>query len=75
MKAIAIIPAYNEEESILNTVHDIKEHAIGFDYIIINDCSKDNTLKVCRENNLNVINLPFNLGIGGGCQDRVYICI
>ena len=68
MKAIAIIPAYNEEESILNTVHDIKEHAIGFDYIIINDCSKDNTLKVCRENNLNVINLPFNLGIGGGVK-------
>lgn len=68
MKKLVIIPAYNEEDSIVNTVQDILDHAPGFDYVIINDCSKDRTLQRCRENGLNVIDLPVNLGIGGGIQ-------
>ena len=35
MKSLVIIPAYNEEKSILNTVADIKKNAPDFDYIII----------------------------------------
>ena len=68
MKNLVIIPAYNEEASIVNTVQDILNHAPGFDYVVINDCSKDRTLQRCRENGLNVIDLPVNLGIGGGIQ-------
>lgn len=68
MKKLVIIPAYNEEASIVNTVQDILDHAPGFDYVVINDCSKDHTLQRCRENGLNVIDLPVNLGIGGGIQ-------
>ena len=36
--------------------------------MIINDCSNDKTIDICRENNLNIINLPVNLGIGGAVQ-------
>lgn len=68
MKKLVIIPAYNEEASIVNAVQDILDHAPGFDYVVINDCSKDRTLQRCRENGLNVIDLPVNLGIGGGIQ-------
>lgn len=68
MKKIAIIPAYNESASIVNTVSDIINNAPGFDYVVINDRSRDNTLQVCKENNINVINLPLNLGIGGAVQ-------
>lgn len=68
MKKLVIIPAYNEEASIVNTVQDILDHAPGFDYVVINDCSKDRTLQRCRENGVNVIDLPVNLGIGGGIQ-------
>lgn len=68
MKKLVIIPAYNEEASIVNTVQDILDHAPGFDYVVINDCSKDRTLQRCRENGLSVIDLPVNLGIGGGIQ-------
>ena len=35
MKKLVIIPAYNEKDSIVNTVKDIKDNAQGFDYI---DC-------------------------------------
>ena len=68
MKKLVIIPAYNEEASIVSTVQDVLDHAPGFDYVVINDCSRDNTLTVCQEHGLNVINLPINLGIGGGIQ-------
>lgn len=68
MKSIVIIPAYNEEKSIEKTVEDILQNAPEFDYIIVNDCSKDNTLQVCVEKGLHVLNLPINLGIGGAVQ-------
>lgn len=68
MKKIVIIPAYNEQGSIVETIKDIKTNAPEFDYIVINDCSKDNTLKICREKGIHVLNLPINLGIGGAVQ-------
>lgn len=68
MKKLIIIPAYNERENIARTVENIQKNASDFDYVIINDCSTDDTLQICRENGFNVINLPQNLGIGGAVQ-------
>lgn len=68
MKILLIIPAYNEEENILNTCNKIKEFSNELDFIVINDGSKDNTLKILQENNINHINLINNLGIGGAVQ-------
>ena len=68
MRKLVIIPAYNEEGNLEKTMNDIKENAQGFDYIIINDCSKDNTLEMCRQKGFSYLNLPVNLGIGGAVQ-------
>lgn len=68
VKSLVIIPAYNEEKSISRVVEDIRKNAPGFDFVIVNDCSSDNTLRVCRENGYTVLNLPVNLGIGGAVQ-------
>lgn len=68
MKKLIIIPAYNEEDAIAHTVARIQEKAPDFDYVIINDCSTDRTLAICRENGFHVVNLPINLGIGGAVQ-------
>lgn len=72
MKVLVIIPAYNEELNIQNTVNKIvkynKKSSNNIDYIIINDGSKDNTKEICIKNNYNVINLIHNLGIGGAVQ-------
>ncbi len=62
MKVLVIIPAYNEELNIKKTVNDIVENT-NYDYLVINDCSKDNTEKVCIENNYNFISLPINYGL------------
>lgn len=68
MRKLVIIPAYNEQGGIVKTVRDVEEHAPEFDYIIVNDCSTDHTLEICREHGFPVVNLPVNLGIGGGVQ-------
>lgn len=66
LKVLLVIPAYNEEDCILQVARDIEKS--GYDYIIINDGSSDSTLRICRENNLHVLDLPRNLGIGGAVQ-------
>lgn len=68
MKKLIIIPAYNEEENIEKTVESILRDSPGFDYVIINDCSKDRTQQICEEKDYNIVNLPINLGIGGAVQ-------
>lgn len=68
MKKLIIIPAYNESANIEKTVEAIKKQAPEFDYVIINDCSTDDTREICKENQYNIVNLPINLGIGGAVQ-------
>ena len=68
MKKLIIIPAYNEETNIEKTVEAILRDSVGFDYVIINDCSTDRTKQICEEKGYNVVNLPINLGIGGAVQ-------
>lgn len=71
MKILVIIPAFNEEENIVKTCADLKkEKLVGhqLDFVVINDASRDNTKQVCINNQLNLIDLPCNLGIGGAVQ-------
>ena len=67
MKVLIIIPAYNEAQNIEKTVKDVTENT-NYDYIIINDCSKDNTKEVCEKNNFNMLSLPINYGLTSGIQ-------
>lgn len=68
MKVLIIIPAYNESKNIEKVIMNLKARVPQMDYLIINDCSKDNTVEICKKNNYNFVSLPINLGIGGGVQ-------
>lgn len=68
MKCLLIIPAYNEQDSIWNTIMDIRSNGGDVDYIVINDCSTDGTKAVLKESGIPYLDLPINLGIGGGVQ-------
>lgn len=71
-KIILIIPAYNEEDNILNTYNMIINYNLknktNYDVIVINDGSKDNTEKILVENKIPHVRLIKNLGIGGAVQ-------
>lgn len=77
VKIIVLIPCYNEEKNIDKVIQNIENFKIAnaasnwkfiIDCLIINDCSKDTTLEICRKNRYNYLNLPSNLGIGGCIQ-------
>ena len=68
MKVLAIIPAYNEEDSIASTVDELKATAPGCDYLVVNDGSPDATERICRERGIRHVTHPVNLGLTGGFQ-------
>ena len=68
MKTLVIIPAYNEAPNIVHTVESLKAACPDVDYVVVNDCSGDDTAKICEEHGYTYLNLPINLGIGGGMQ-------
>lgn len=68
MKVLVIVPAYNEEESIKKVVNEIKSKNKDVDVIVVNDGSKDNTVKEAKNTEALVVDLPCNLGIGGAVQ-------
>lgn len=68
MKTLIIIPAFNESENIEKVIASIRDNCPECDYLIVNDCSTDNTAQICRDNNFKFIDLCCNVGIGGGVQ-------
>jgi len=67
-RTAVIIPAYNEEHTIGEVVRGVKALGAGFDVIVINDNSSDNTSRKAMEAGAKVVELPCNLGIGGAVQ-------
>ncbi len=68
MKILIIVPAYNEEASLPGVIRDLREQVPQADILVVNDGSKDATTTIAREMSVNILDLPFNLGIGGAVQ-------
>ena len=68
LKVLVIVPAYNEERNIPAVINDIRSHFRQGDILVVNDGSQDNTSEVARKLGVTVIDLPYNLGIGGAMQ-------
>ena len=67
-KLLAIVPAYNESGAITATVTDVLDNAPGFDVVVVNDGSTDDTAALASAAGAAVIHHPFNIGIGGAVQ-------
>ena len=67
-KPLIIIPAYKEAENIEKLVDNIIQNYPQYDYVIINDGSKDETAAICKKRGYCFLDLPINLGIGGAVQ-------
>lgn len=65
---LIVIPAYNEEKNIERVVEELNTHYAQFDYLIVNDGSKDGTAQLCREKGYHLVDLPVNLGLAGAFQ-------
>jgi glycosyltransferase involved in cell wall biosynthesis len=65
---LAIVPAYNESASIARVVSELRQHAPGFDVVVVDDGSTDDTSDRARSAGAEVLRHPYNLGIGGAVQ-------
>jgi len=64
---LIVIPAYNEAQNIVKVIKDITNHT-EYDYLIVDDSSKDTTREICYANQYNVISLPINYGLTSAMQ-------
>lgn len=75
MRALAIIPAYNEEAALPATLAELRDHHPDLDVLVVSDGSVDRTAAVARECGVSLVELPFNLGIGGALRTGfLYAC-
>ena len=63
---LVVIPAFNEERSISGVVQAVK--GAGHDMVVVSDGSSDGTVAECRRIGAPVLQLPFNLGVGGALR-------
>jgi glycosyltransferase involved in cell wall biosynthesis len=69
MKTLIIIPVYNEEENIESVIYNLVKENQDWDILVVTDASRDRSAEIARNTgSARVIDLPFNLGIGGGVQ-------
>jgi glycosyltransferase involved in cell wall biosynthesis len=63
---LVIVPAYNEQDSIVSVIEEIK--ATGFSFVVIDDGSTDETRNRAIAAGARTISLPFNTGVGGSLK-------
>jgi glycosyltransferase involved in cell wall biosynthesis len=67
-RQLAVVPAYNEAESVGRVVCALLREVPDWDIVVIDDGSTDHTGCLARDAGADVVRLPFNLGIGGAMQ-------
>ena len=67
-KELLVLPAYNEEGSLRLVLSELRAIAPQFDVVVVNDGSTDSTPAIAREMGYPVLDLCFNVGIGGAMQ-------
>jgi glycosyltransferase involved in cell wall biosynthesis len=68
MKVLIIIPAYNEQDNIEKVVDNLIANYPQYDYIVVNDGSKDKTPEICKRRGYNFLDMPINVGLTAGIQ-------
>jgi glycosyltransferase involved in cell wall biosynthesis len=66
--ALAIVPAYNEQDALGTVLEEIRAAEPDLQVVVVNDASVDRTAAVAARTGAVVLNLPFNVGIGGAMQ-------
>ena len=67
-RTVAVIPAYNEEAALPAVLAELAANAPELDVVVVSDGSRDATAAVARRAGVSVVELPYNLGIGGALQ-------
>lgn len=67
-RVLIVMPAFNEEEVIVDVIDEVRRVLPAAQLLVVNDCSADRTAAVARAAGARVLDLPFNLGVGGAMR-------
>jgi glycosyltransferase involved in cell wall biosynthesis len=67
-RSLAVVPAYNESSTIEHVISSLHEYAPGYDVLVVDDGSTDDTGARASAMGARIARHPFNLGIGGAMQ-------
>lgn len=68
IRTLIIIPALNEEAALPAVLSSLAKDARGCEVLVVDDGSRDATVRVAEAGGARVAQLPFNLGIGGALR-------
>lgn len=68
MRVLLIIPAFNEVENLQALLVELRQYRSQYDIVVVDDASADQTAQIAESNNVPVLRLAANLGIGGAVQ-------
>jgi glycosyltransferase involved in cell wall biosynthesis len=64
IRTVVLIPAYNESDSIVNVINEIKMLNLGLDTVVIDDGSRDQTRELALDAGAVCLSHPINCGVG-----------
>ena len=67
-RVLVVLPAWNEAQSLPAVLGEIREHLPEVAVLVVNDGSADETSAVARSCGVQVLDLPFNIGVGGAMR-------
>jgi glycosyltransferase involved in cell wall biosynthesis len=67
-RVLVVVPAWNEALSLAGVLREIAAHLPDVGVLVVNDGSSDETSAVARSCGVQVLDLPFNLGVGGAMR-------
>ncbi|WP_454138765.1 glycosyltransferase family 2 protein [Microbacterium paulum] len=65
---LVIVPAWNEEQNVGDTVREILAADPTYGVLVVDDGSVDGTRAVAESAGATVVSLPFNMGVGGAMK-------
>lgn len=68
LRTIAVVPAYNEQDTVARVVNEIRQCIPAIDVVVVDDGSSDGTYRVAKATHAYVLRHPFNMGIGSTVQ-------
>ncbi len=67
-RTLIVMPAYNEEQAVAGVVREVFAKLPGVSVLVVSDGSHDDTAAQARSAGAMVVELPFNLGVGGAMR-------
>lgn len=68
LSCLIIMPAWNEEEVIGSTIRELQSTMPAYDLLVVDDGSTDDTSRIARAAGASVLQLPYNMGVGGAMR-------